>query len=49
MKGGEWFPAGLISALKRETLRQSTACKIGLEIEPSQTTRDHIFAKLSFC
>lgn len=39
----------VIVSVKRETLRQSTACKIGLEIEPSQTTRDHIFATLSFC
>lgn len=39
----------VIVDVKRGTLRQSTASKIGLEITPSQAAADHIFATLSFC
>lgn len=39
----------VITRVFRGTLRQSTACKIGIEIEPSQAARGHIFAALSFC
>ena len=33
----------------RERLRQSSASKYGLEIEPSDSARDHIMATLAFC
>lgn len=33
----------------RDTLRQSTCCKHGLEIEPSDGARAHILATLAFC
>lgn len=33
----------------RDTLRQSAAYKRGLEIEPSDASRDHIMATLAFC
>ena len=33
----------------RDTLRQSTASKYGLEIEPSEGARAHILATLAFC
>lgn len=33
----------------RDTLRQSSASKYGLEIEPSKGARAHILATLAFC
>jgi predicted RNA-binding Zn ribbon-like protein len=33
----------------RDRLRQSAAYKRGLEIEPSDSARDHILATLAFC
>jgi hypothetical protein len=33
----------------RDTLRQSAVYKRGLEIEPSDSARDHIMATLAFC
>lgn len=33
----------------RDTLRQSSESKYGLEIEPSDSARDHIMATLAFC
>lgn len=33
----------------RDTLRQSSANKYGLEIEPSESARAHIIATLAFC
>ena len=35
--------------VKRATLKQSSACKIGLEIQPAPAVYDHIAATLSFC
>lgn len=39
----------VIVEVKRATLKQSSARKIGIEITPSQAAADHIFATLSFC
>ena len=33
----------------RDRLRQSAVYKLGLEIEPSDSARDHIMATLAFC
>lgn len=33
----------------RDRLRQSAVHKLGLEIEPSDSARDHIWATLAFC
>lgn len=39
----------VIVEVKRATLKQSSACKIGLEIQPSDAVCAHIFTTLSFC
>jgi hypothetical protein len=39
----------ILVEVERDTLRQSSANKYGLEIEPSEGARAHILATLAFC